>query len=233
MSLTRFISLCLLIPALYSFGFGQSPLDPDFQFWNDNNVVIPIYKGSSASNGKKIDRLSLLISQTNRIGTNQLHSADERIGFGFDVFVNKHLSISPTYVFRATHLLPVHWLYEQRLRLEGTFSTDWGPVGIKNRNRIERLIRSSRSDLTRYRNRTLIRFPLNPNGEHRIDGFVSAEPYFEFNRGLWTILDVGGGITTKLTHNLSTEIYYIHRGNLRDHVPNINAIGFNLKLSLD
>ena len=233
MFLTRFISLLLVYPGLCAFGLGQTSLDPDFQFWNDNNLVIPIYQGSSAGNGEKTDRLSLLISQTNRIGTSQLHSADERVGFGFDVFVNKHLSISPTYVFRATHVLPVHWQYEHRLRLEGTFSTDLGSVGIKNRNRVERLIRSSRSDLTRYRNRTLVRFPLNPKGERRIDGFVSAEPYYEFTRGIWTILDVAGGITTKLSHNLSTEIYFIHRGNLRDHAANINAIGFNLKLSLD
>ena len=213
---------------MVSFGFGQSAADSDFQFWNDNNIVVPI----SADNREK-DRLSLLISQTNRIGTNQLHAADERLGFGFDAVVNKYVSISPTYLYRATHALPRHWQYEHRLRLDGTFSKDWSSIGIKNRNRVERLIRNSRSDLTRYRNRTIVRFPLNPEGKHRIDAFGMIEPNYEFTRGMWTVVDVGGGISTKLTQDLSTEVYFIHRGPLRDRVPHIYSIGFTLKLSLD
>ncbi|HJS51519.1 MAG TPA: DUF2490 domain-containing protein [Pyrinomonadaceae bacterium] len=233
MELLRFFILLLLVsPALVASGFSQTPVDSDFQFWNDNTFVVPLIS-SPADGNKKTDKFSLLILQTNRVGTNGLHAADERLGLGFDLFVNKHLSISPTYVFRAAHALPRHWQYEHRLRLDATLSKDWASVGVKNRNRVERLIRNSRSDLTRYRNRTTVRFPLNPESKHRVDAFGMVEPNYEFTRGIWTVLDIGGGITTKLAAKLSTDIYFIHRGPLKDHVPHINAIGFNLKLSLD
>ena len=194
--------------------------------------MIPIISSPANGSGKK-DELSLLVLQTNRVGTNGLHAADERVGFGFDTMVNKYLSISPTYVFRAVHALPIHWQYEHRLRVDATVSKDWNSIGVKNRNRVERLIRNSRSDLTRFRNRTIVRFPLNSESKHRIDAFGMVEPNYEFTRGLWTVVDVGGGITTKLTKDLSTEVYFIHRGPLQDRVPHVNAIGFNLKLSLD
>ena len=222
----------LVILALFSVGFGQSSLDSDFQLWNDNSFVIPLVTSPANGHGKT-DKLSLLVLQTNRVGTSQNHFSDERVGLGLDAFVNKHLSISPSYIYRATHSLPTHWQYEHRLRIDGTLSKDWGPLGLKNRARVERLIRNSRTDLNRFRNRSTIRFPLNPKGKHRIDGFGMTEVYYEFTRGLWTILDVGGGVSTKLTNKLSTEIYYIHRGPLKDHVPHVNGIGFNFKLSLD
>jgi len=220
------------MPALCSAGLGQSSLDPDLQFWNDNSFVIPLISSPVNGHGKK-DKLSLLILQTNRIGTNQNHAADERIGFGLDAVVNKYFTVSPSYIYRSTHALPVHWQYEHRLRFDGTFSYDWSSLGLKNRSRVERLIRNSRSDLTRFRNRAMLRFPLNPEGKHRIDGFGMTEVYYDFTRGLWTILDVGGGISTKLSSNLSTEIYYIHRTPVQDHVAHINGIGFNFKLTLD
>ena len=232
MGLLRFsIPILLLISAFASHGTGQTPLDPDFQFWNDNTIVIPIISSPVNGSGRK-DKLSLLILQTNRVGTNGLHAADERVGFGFEALV-KYLTISPTYLYRAAHALPRHWQYEHRMRFDATLSKDWNSIGIKNRNRVERLIRNSRSDLTRYRNRTTVRFPLNPEGKHRIDAFGMIEPNYEFTRGIWTVLDVGGGIATKLTQDLSTEIYFIHRGPLKDRVPHINGIGFSLKLNLD
>ena len=226
------IPLLLLVTALTAIGSGQTPLDSDFQFWNDNTFVIPIIN-TPGNDNKKTDKLSLLILQTNRVGTNGLHAADARIGFGFDIVASKYLSISPTYVYRASHALPVHWQYEHRLRLDATVSKDWNSTGIKNRNRVERLIRNSRSDRTRFRNRTTVRFPLNPESKHRIDAFGMIEPNYEFTRGMWTVMDVGGGISTKLTQDLSTEVYFIHRGPLQDRVPHINGIGFNLKLTLD
>ena len=221
-----------MITALFSFGFGQSSLDSDFQFWNETTFVMPIISTPANGSGKK-DKLSLLILQTNRVGTNGLHAADERIGFGFDAVVNRYFSISPTYVYRAAHALPKHWQYEHRFRVDATLSADWNSIGVKNRNRVERLIRNSRSDLTRFRNRTTVRTPLNPESKHRIDAFGIVEPNYEFTRGIWTVLDVGGGVSTKLTNNLATEVYFIHRGPLRDRVPHINAIGFNFKLNLD
>jgi hypothetical protein len=233
LGLLRFaIPLLIVLPTLSYIGFGQTPLDSDLQFWNDNTMVIPIISSPANGSGKK-DKLSLLILQTNRVGTNGLHAADERVGFGFDALVNKYFSISPTYVYRAAHALPKHWQYEHRLRFDAALSKDWNSIGLKNRNRVERLIRNSRSDLARYRNRTTVRFPLNPESKHRIDAFGIVEPNYEFTRGMWTVLDVGGGISTKITQDLSTEVYFIHRGPLRDRVPHINGIGFNFKLSLD
>jgi hypothetical protein len=152
---------------------------------------------------------------------------------GFDILVNKYFSVSPTYVYRASHSLPKHWQYEHRLRFDGTVSKDWSAFGMKNRVRVEGLIRNSRSDFTRFRNRTTIRVPLNPESKHRIDAFGMIEPNYELTRSIWTVMDVGGGISTKLTSDLSAEIFYNHRGPLQDQVPHINGIGFSLKLNLD
>ncbi|MGH9947461.1 MAG: DUF2490 domain-containing protein, partial [Pyrinomonadaceae bacterium] len=204
--------------------------DHDFELRNDNTFVIPLL--SSTSGSKKKDRLNLLIGQTNRIGCDGFYLNDERIGAGFDVILNKYLSFSPTYLYRASRSNRFRWDYEHRIRFDATVGKSWNRFGIKNRNRIERRIRNSRSDSTRYRNRTTVNFPISSHDKKVFDIYSSIEPFYDFNADQWTVYEFAAGLSRKFDSHISGEFFYFHRGNLQANQTRIDAVGVNLKIRI-
>ncbi|HEV8593067.1 MAG TPA: hypothetical protein VGQ55_13260, partial [Pyrinomonadaceae bacterium] len=76
-----------------------SPPNTDFQVWNETTVAFPILKKENKG-GKKVDRISLLLLGTLRLGQNRLFPVDERIGFGFDLRLNNNFAFTPSYLYR-------------------------------------------------------------------------------------------------------------------------------------
>jgi hypothetical protein len=211
-------------------GFAQVDLDHDLQFWNENTIIVPMVK--QTKNGKMADLINLLIQQNNRIGSESFHPVDERIGVGFDVIVNKHFTFTPSYLYRASRTLPTVWDYEHRIRLDATTGYSWQHFGIKNRNRIERRIRNSRSNITRYRNRTALRVPITRNDKQLFDVFGTIEPFYDVTAKHWTYYEVTSGISAHIFGPLSMDFFYLHRGEIRSPQLTVNGFGVNAKIRI-
>jgi len=223
------VLVCILVVECVP-GSSQSIADNDLQFWNENTIVVPAIKRTK--DGKKSDFVNLLILQTNRIGGNGFQPIDERIGLGADVIVNKYLTLTPSYLYRASRVLPTIWIYENRVRFDATVGYSWKNFGIKNRNRIERRIINSLPDATRYRNRTTVRIPIKRNDKPRFDVFATMEPFYSVTTKTWPSYEFASGISAHLSEPITAEFFYMHRGEIQFLPQTVNAFGINLKIRI-
>ena len=229
----RFAALStLFLILLATAAFGQTaPPETDFQIWHETTFVLPVLKAKD-DKGENFDRLSLLFIGSVRLGQNRLVPVDGRVGAGFDLVLNKHFNVSPTYLYIAAEPARGRGEWEHRLRFDLTYGHKFKHFSIKDRNRLEYRIRNSRDDSVRYRNRFTASFPLRRDNKEFFAPFISAEPYYDFTAGHWSRIDISPGIAKKFTDRLSSEFFYVWRKNRFGRPRDIHALGFNLKVKL-
>lgn len=211
---------------------GQSPPpETDFQIWSEATFSLPVVKARDEK-GKSFDRLSLLFITSLRLGQNRLAPVDERVGGGFDVVLNKHFNVSPTYLYIAGQPARGRREFEHRLRFEVTYNQKFKHFSIKDRNRVEYRLRHSRSDSVRYRNKFTLSVPVDRDGKELFTPFISTEPYYDFTAEQWSRNDFSPGIAKKFTSKLSGEFFYLWRHNRTGRPADVHALGFNLKVKL-
>lgn len=208
--------------------FSQTPPERDFQSWNDIQISFPLIKDE-----KQVEKLSFFVSGTLRIGRNVSRFADERIGAGFDIFVNKYVGLSPSYFYRAGQPFAGRKEYEHRLRFDVNLEKKWSSFSIRDRNRVEYRIRNSRSDSVRYRNRIQLRIAVKRDGKEIFTPFVATEPFYDFQVKQWTRNEFSAGISRKLSSNASGDFYYMLQSNRGNVLKTINIIGVSLKFKVD
>src|SRR5688572_24151954 len=225
-----FATLLILLSA--GIGAGQStPPETDFQIWNETTLSLPVVKAKD-DKGKSFDRLSLLFITSLRLGQNRLAPVDERVGGGFDLVLNKHFNVSPTYLYIAGQPGRGRKEFEHRLRFEVSYSHKFKHFSIKDRNRIEYRFRHSRANSVRYRNRITFTFPVNRDGKELFSPYISTEPYYDFTAEQWSRNDFSPGISKKFTDKLSGDFFYVWRHNRSGLPGDVHALGFNLKVKL-
>lgn len=212
--------------------FSQTPPEKDFQSWNDIQISFPLIKIKD-KNDKEVEKLSFFVSGALRFRQNISRFADERIGAGFDIYVNKYVSLSPSYFYRAGQPFAGRKEYEHRLRFDVNLEKKWSAFSIRDRNRIEYRIRNSRSDSVRYRNRIQLRVPVKSEGEEIFTPFVGTEPFYDFQEKAWTRNEFSAGISRKFSSNASGDFYYLLQSNRGNVLKTINVIGVSLKLKVD
>ncbi len=213
--------------------FSQEPNEGDVQFWNETKVYFkPFTKEDST--GKKQKFISPFIMGTIRIGQNVRHFVGERIGFGFDVQLNKYFKLTPSYYYIADQATKNSKEFENRFRIEVTGEKKWDKVSFSNRNRFERRFRNGRSDSTRYRNKTQVAFPIkNSDGEEIITPFIADEPFYDFSKKEWSRNEFSAGFGKKLSKTTSAEFFYMLQNNTGNTLKRVNIIGVNLKFTVD
>jgi hypothetical protein len=226
-----FTPLLLLLVAVGSASGQSSPPDTDFQIWHETTFVLPVVKAKD-DKGKSFDRLSLLFIGSLRLGQNRLAPVDERVGGGFDLVLNKHFNITPTYLYIAGQPARGRREFEHRLRFEATYSHKFKHFAIKDRNRVEYRIRNSRSDSVRYRNKFTFSVPWNRDTKEVITPYIATEPYYDFTAEEWSRNDLSFGFTKKLSDKVSGDFFYNWRHNRRGLPGDVHAVGFNLKVKL-
>jgi hypothetical protein len=204
----------------------------DFQVWNETTLVFPVLKQKDES-GKAVDKLSLLVLGTLRLGQNRLYPVDVRAGAGFDLRLNKYFNFSPTYYYRRGEPLRDRKEYEHRLRFDLTVGNRWKNFSIRDRNRIEYRIRNSRSDSVRYRNKFAVAFPVRHGEKEIFSPFVADEWYYDITAKEFSTNEFNVGITRKLSSNTSTDIYYVRRDFKSGPIRYVNGIAVNLKIRID
>ena len=204
----------------------------DFQVWSETTLTFPVFKEKDES-GKDVDKLSLLVLGTLRLGQNRLYPVDARVGAGFDLRLNKYLNFSPTYVFRRSEALRDRKEYEHRLRFDVTVGNRWKNFSIRDRSRLEYRVRNSRSDSVRYRNKFTFAVPVRYKDKEIFSPFVAEEWYYDLTAKEFTTNEFNVGITRKLTQNTSTDIYYVRRDFKNGQPSYVNGIAVNLKIRID
>ncbi|MEZ5347133.1 MAG: DUF2490 domain-containing protein [Pyrinomonadaceae bacterium] len=213
--------------------YSQEPNEGDIQFWNETKVYFKSVSRTD-SNGKKQKFISPFVMGTLRVGQNVRHFVGERIGFGFDVQLNKHFKLTPSYYYIADQVVKNSKAFEHRLRIEITGEKKWDKISLSNRNRFERRIRHGRNDSTRYRNKTKVAFPIkNSNGGEIITPFIADEPFYDFAKKEWSRNELSAGIGKKLSKSASAEFFYMLQNNTGNTLKRVNIFGVNLKFTVD
>lgn len=205
----------------------------DSQFWNDTQFTIPLKKEKDAK-GKEFDRISLSITTTLRVGRNWQHLVDERIGFGFDFKVNKYLTLTPSYLYRADQPFAGRNNSESRYRFAATLEKKFSKFSLKDRNLIEYRDRyRGAANSTRYRNRFTLSIPVVKDKKELFAPFVQDEVYYDFSAKAWARNEIAVGITKKFTNNFSADFFYLYRRDRPTTLKNVNVFGINLKIRID
>lgn len=222
----------LIIFGSISAASQTTPPESDFQFWNETQIAIPLVK-SKDKNGKDFERVSLFLSGTLRFGRNYTQFVDERIGFGFDFKINKYLTLTPSYLFRATQPYQNRKEFESRFRFAANLENKWTRFSVRNRNLIEYRMRNSRADSTRYRNKLQFNFPVHRNQKEIFAPFVADEIFYDFHDKAWTRNELTLGINRKFTPKFSADFFYLNQRNRGNVLKNVNALGINFKIKID
>lgn len=209
-----------------------TPPESDFQFWNETQVAVPLVK-SKDKNGKDFERVTLFLTGTLRFGRNYTQLVDERIGLGFDFKINKYLTLTPSYLYRAAQPYQNRNEFENRFRFAATVENKWTKFSARDRNLIEYRARHSRADSVRYRNKLQFNFPVHKNRKEIFAPFVSDEIFYDFDERAWTRNELTLGVSRKFTSDFSADFFYLNQRNRGDVLKNVNAFGVNLKFKFD
>lgn len=213
--------------------FSQiAPPESDFQFWNETQLIFPIVK-SRDKNNKEFERIDFFLAGTLRFGRNYTQFVDERIGFGFDFKINKYITLTPSYLYRATQPYQNRREFESRFRFAASVEKKWSKFSLRDRNLIEYRMRNSRTDSTRYRNKLQINFPVHRDKKEIFAPFVADEVYYDFHEKAWTRNELTLGINKKFTPNFSADFFFLNQRNRGNILRNVNAFGINLKIKID
>ncbi len=231
-----YTSIFAAVLFLFSFNsFSQTTSNEhDTQFWNETTLSFPIYKVKDGS-GKKTEKLSGFFSGNLRIGQNSRHFADERIGFGLELKINKYLSVSPSYLYRAGQPTKNKKEYEHRVRFDINLEKKFKYFSLKDRNRIEYRIRNSKDDTTRYRNKFQLKVPIKYGDNKELFApFVADEPYYDFRQDTWFRNEFSVGISKKLNKSTSADFFYMIQSNKNvTTLKQVDIFGINLKFKID
>lgn len=228
----RKIAIFVAVSIFFTLSIKAQTIDKDFQFWNETTISFPILKTEN-DKGEKVEKISFFINGSFRAGKNISKAIDERIGGGLDFILNKHITLTSAYLYRAGQPPSGGKEFEHRLRFEATLSNKWKHFSIKDRNRIEYRIRNSRGDSVRYRNKFTFTVPIKKDNKEIFAPFASTEPFYDFRDDKFTRNELSLGITKKVNKNLSADIFYLWQRNFGATLKNINAIGINLKFKVD
>ena len=212
---------------------AQEPNEGDIEFRHETKVYFLPYKTTDSS-GKSKKILEPHLIGVIRIGQDVRHFVNERIGFGVDVRLNKYLKFTPSYLYIAEQKTKNAKAFEHRLRFDLTATKKWTNFGLSNRNRVERRLKHSKDDVTRYRNKTTLSYVIKNDKEQEIvTPFVSVEPHYDFQKKEWSRNELVGGIGKKFNKNLSAKFFYLLQNNTGSTLKRRNAFGVNLKVTID
>ncbi|MEP7147633.1 MAG: DUF2490 domain-containing protein [Acidobacteriota bacterium] len=222
----------LLVAGSSNWATAQTTVpESEFQVWNETVFSLPVLR-TKDTKGKSVERLSLLLIGSVRLGQNRLVPVDKRIGGGFDLVLNKSFNFSPTYVYVAAQPRRGRHDFEHRIRFDLTYTKKFEHFSIKDRSRIEYRGRNSREDSVRYRNKFTFSYPVKRDGKELFAPFIADEPYYDFAAKHWSRNDLTPGISKKFSNGLSADFFYLWRHNRTGLPADVHAVGVNLKVKL-
>lgn len=222
----------LIFGAISALSQTTPPPESDFQFWNETQLAIPLVKAKD-KDGKDFERVTFFLNGTLRAGGNYTRLVDERIGFGFDFKINKYLTLTPSYFYRAGQPYQNRKEFENRFRFAAVVENKWKRFSVRDRNLIEYRSRHSRADSVRYRNKLQFNFPVHKNEKEILSPYIADEVFYDFHDKVWTRNELTLGVSRKFTPAFSADFFYVYQRNRGNVLKNVNVIGVNLKFKFD
>ena len=207
-------------------------LEKDFQFWSETNIYFPILKKKNR-NGEKVEKINFFVSGTFRVGKNLTKPDDERIGGGFDFILNKLVTLTTSYLYRAGQPVTGGKEFEHRIRIEATFGHKWQKFSLKDRNRFEYRFRTPQSDSVRFRNKFTFAVPVKKSGKEIFAPFAATEVFYDFHENKINRNELSLGISKKFDKVTTIDFFYLWQRNRGNVLKNVNVVGVNLKFKID
>ena len=229
----NFLLLALTIFFCSNLHFSQTAQpETDFQIWNETQLIFPIVKEKD-SQGKQTEKVLFFITGNLRFGRKLPRLVDERIGFGFDFKVNKYVTLTPSYLYRAGQPFQGSKEYENRLRFAVNLEKKWKTFSLRDRNLLEYRLRHSRADSVRYRNKFQFNYPVIKDKKEMFTPFAANEVFYDFREKTFTRDEVSLGLSKKLNKNQTIDFYYLLQANKSGALKYLNVFGVNLKIKVD
>lgn len=192
----------------------------DNQFWTDVQLAVPVTKNFDFN-----------ILGTFRITRDFNDLNDERVGAGFTFRLGDHVTIAPSYVHIGMQPFPGRRLWENRLAFPLTFRVNAGDFRFSDRNQIERRLRNSGVNTTRYRNRFQVDHPVGAK-HWRLSLFVADEVFYDWavNRWVRNRFLVGG--SKAFNKHFTHEVYYLRQNDGVSTPGDLNVLGTTLRFRL-
>jgi Protein of unknown function (DUF2490) len=185
----------------------------DAQSWNDVQITVPMTKV-----------VDFTIQGTLRLGDNATQTADQRLGVGFVIKINKYLSFNQFYFHREARPPNGGHEHEDRATLGATVRFPAGKFTISDRNYFERRWREPQVDAWRYRNRIQLEHPFRIK-KTKFTWFVNDEFFYDWSLRDWVRNRFAAGISHTFNKHLTLDIYAMRQNDGRSRPGDINIIG--------
>lgn len=199
---------------------GQILDQTDNQFWTDVQVAVPVTKNFDFN-----------ILGTLRVGRDFNRPVDERIGAGFTFRAGKYLTFSPNYLHIGMQPFPRRRVWENRLSLPVTVRFNAGDFRISDRNLIERRLRNSGINSTRYRNRFQVDHPFGAK-DWQLSFFIADEVFYDWTVDRWVRNRFYAGGTKVFNKHFTQELYYLRQNDGVSVPGDLNVLGTTLRFRL-
>lgn len=215
--------LVLIVPGTSLAQAVATPVETDFQVWNDVTFNIPLDKKKDWTLG---------LGGVWRIGNSVQTSVDERFTAVLMRRLNKTFSVGAGYVYRISNPSFRRRLYESRYQALGVINVPLpAKMSLTNRNILLYQSLYSRPDTSIYRTRFWVKRPVRIK-ERTVEPFVAFENFWDFRADAWVRNRIQVGATTKVYKNVSGDFFYIRQnegGN--DLRPGtLNGVGSSIRV---
>ncbi|HQZ83477.1 MAG TPA: DUF2490 domain-containing protein [Pyrinomonadaceae bacterium] len=212
-------ALFFSIPAIAS--AQTAPDRSDTQSWNDLQLTVPL--------SKKVDFVTKL---SLRFGSNVTKLAENRILFGFAFKPAKNLTVTPFYwQVHSRNPTTRKFSAEHQLDVAAVYRLPVGKYGLTHRSTYEYRIRTS-GNSWRYRALAGIDRSLPEKWIKDTKVFTTAEVFYDSKPRKWTRTRFTVGISSKITKQLSLDVFYTRQNDGYSRPGDLNVIGTTWKVRL-
>ena len=212
--------LCLFLILFFTSNAAAQSDPTDNQQWTEVQVAVPVTKAFDFN-----------IIGGLRIGRDLSRPVDERIGVGFTWRGGKHVSAAPHYLHIGMQPFAGRRVWENRLVFPVTFRFEAGKFRLSDRNQLERRLRNSGVNTTRYRNRFGIERGVGSD-KWGLSLFVMDEVFYDWAVDRWVRNRISVGATKVFNSHFTQEFYYLRQNDGVSVPGDLNVIGTALRFRL-
>ena len=207
-------------------GFAQEKPSV-FQSWNQVQLILPLAR-STDSEGKTVNKITGIFDTIARFGRKG-NFTDARAGFEVQFRSNKYLTFVTSALYRGDEVVEHQRRYETRLAAGPTFSFVWKNITFRDRNLYEYRVRSGRNDISVYRNRFQVTFPVKHKDKTLFSPFLSEEFFHDFSVNRINNNELFLGITRRLNSKTELDVAYIRN---ETDPADVNGLSLALRIML-
>ncbi len=219
------LALLAFVSAARAQTTGAARVEPDFQLWNDTQIIVPLDK-------EKQWNATLWIF--GRAGDNARLLTDARIGGLLTKRVNKYLTVGGAYLSRYANSTLRRKVYDNRFLGVATATVPLGKkFSLINRNIYQYESRNSRADTTVLRSRFWLTREISVTREKKIQPFVAFEQFYDLRLDAFARNRIQIGATHRFNPKFGADFFYVRQneGGKNTRPGSLNGIGTTFRIN--